>query len=95
MDINTGKLADNDRFKVEYYRTHREKRANMCDVLDIAENIGIAKGIAEGKYKMAVEAAIKFLKLGKLTPEEIAQGVELPLEEVIALSDQLRLRLFK
>ncbi|MBQ9519134.1 MAG: transposase, partial [Firmicutes bacterium] len=45
-----GNLVDDDRFKVEYYRTHREERANMCDVLDKVENRGIAKGKAEGGH---------------------------------------------
>ena len=81
-----GNLADDDRFKVEYYRTHREERANMCEVLDKIIN----EGETRGEHKRAVNAAIRFLKLGKLTPEEIAQGVDLPLDEVIALSKEIK-----
>ena len=85
-----GNLADDDRFKVEYYRTHREERANMCEVLDKVENRGIEKGITEGEHKRAISGAIRMIRRGKDTLEEIADIMELSLEEVTALSKEIK-----
>ncbi len=76
-----GKLTDDDRFKVEYYRDHREERMNMCEWLDKVE--------AKNKREAAIKSALKLLKLGKLTPKEIADSVDLPLEDVVTLEKQL------
>ncbi|MBQ7266024.1 MAG: Rpn family recombination-promoting nuclease/putative transposase [Firmicutes bacterium] len=81
-----GNLADDDRFKVEYYRTHREERANMCEVMDKVEN----RGIEKGEHKKAVSGAIRMIKAGKLTNEEISEYLELPLEEVIAIGKEIK-----
>ena len=53
----------------------------------IAQGIaqGLAQGLAQGAQKQAIEAAINLLKLGKLSPEEIAQAQNLPLEKVLEL----------
>ena len=81
-----GKLTDDDRFKVEYYREHREERANMCEVLDKIIN----EGKAEGAHEKAVSGAMRLIKRGKDTIEEIADIMELPLDEVIALEKQIK-----
>ncbi len=81
-----GNLADDDRFKVEYYRTHREERANMCEVLDKI----ITEGETRGGHERAVSGAIRMIKRGKDTLEEIAEIMDLPLEEVVALSKQIK-----
>lgn len=75
-------LTDDSRFEVEYYREHREERADMCDVLDKVE--------AKGKHTQAVQGAIRMIKSGKFTSEEISEYQDLPLEEVIALSNQIK-----
>ena len=85
-----GKLTDDDRFKVEYYREHREERANMCEVLDKIINEGKAEGRAEGAHEKAVSGAMRLIKRGKDTIEEIADIMELPLDEVIALEKQIK-----
>ena len=80
-----GNLVDDDRFKVEYYRTHREERANMCDVLDKVEN----RGIAKGKHETAVSNALTMLKDG-LGIEKTSLYSGLPMEEVVALSKEVK-----
>ncbi|MBO5562059.1 MAG: Rpn family recombination-promoting nuclease/putative transposase [Firmicutes bacterium] len=80
-----GKLADDDRFKVEYYRTHREERVNMCEVLDKVEN----RGIAKGKHETAVSNALTMLKDG-LGIEKTSLYSGLPVDEVIALSKEIK-----
>ena len=80
-----GKLADDDRFKVEYYRTHREERVNMCEVLDKVEN----RGIAKGKHETAVSNALTMLKDG-LGIEKTSLYSGLSVDEVIALSKEIK-----
>ena len=47
-------------------------------------------GIIEGEHKRAVSGAIRMIKSGKFTNEEISEYQDLPLEEVIALSKQIK-----
>ena len=47
------------------------------------------EGIAEGQQKKAIEAAINLLKMNKLSPEEIAQVLDLPLEKVLELQKEI------
>ena len=58
-----------------------------------AERRGIAKGrasgLAEGAQQNAIANAENFLKLNKLTAEEIAACCSMPLEQVLALKDEI------
>jgi predicted transposase YdaD len=42
-----------------------------------------------GKEAKAIEAAINLLKMKNLSPDEIAQALDLPLEKVLELQQQL------
>jgi predicted transposase YdaD len=42
-----------------------------------------------GKEAKAIEAAINLLKMKNLSPDEIAQALDLPLEKVLELHQQL------
>ena len=48
------------------------------------------EGKAEGVHEKAINGAIRLIKLGKLALEDIAEAMELPLEEVIALEKQIK-----
>ena len=50
---------------------------------------GIEIGKEAGKETKAIEAAINLLKMNKLSPDEIAQVLDLPLEKVLELQQQL------
>ena len=54
---------------------------NMCVALDKIENRGFERGIERGIETTKYETAINFLKMG-LHPEQVAQGVNLPLERI-------------
>ncbi len=54
-----------------------------------AREKGLAEGRAEGRAQGAIDAAIKLLKMNKLSPEEIAQVQDLPLEKVWELQKTL------
>ena len=81
-----GSLTDDDKFKLDYYREHRKEPMNMCEWLDKVVN----EGETRGEHKKAISGAIRMIKAGKLTNEEISDYLELPLEEVIALSNQIQ-----
>jgi hypothetical protein len=46
------------------------------------------KGEARGEAQKEREAIIKFLKKGKLTPEDIADTLEIPLEKVLKIKQE-------
>jgi flagellar assembly protein FliH len=48
---------------------------------------GKAEGFAKGKAEGFAEGVAKLLHSGKLTPEEIAEDLEMPLEQVLAIRD--------
>ena len=50
---------------------------------------GLQEGLEQGAQQKAVEAATNLLRMKVLTPEQIAQGTGLPLDEVLALKEQL------
>ena len=50
---------------------------------------GYAEGREQGAQQKAIESATNFLKMNKLSPEEIAQGTGLPLEQVRELAEAL------
>ena len=54
-----------------------------------AEQRGIEKGIEKGRSETKIENAKNFLRLNKLSCEEIAQCCYLPLEMVLSLKDEL------
>ncbi len=47
------------------------------------------EGKEAGKEAKAIEAAINLLKMNNLSPDEIAQALDLPLEKVLELQEQL------
>ena len=50
---------------------------------------GIQQGIQQGQQQKAIEAAINLLRMKKLSPDEIAQAQDLPLEKVLELQKQI------
>lgn len=67
------KLKDNEKFRLEY----------------AAMNIHDMDLIRESKKEQALEAARNLLAMNILTPEQIAQAVGLPLEQVLDLQKEL------
>ena len=57
--------------------------------MELGYERGRAEGIEEGAQQTAVANAKNFLLLNKLLPEEIAECCSLPLEQVLALKEEL------
>lgn len=53
-------------------------------------NEGFKEGVISGAQQKAIEAAINLLKMEVLTPEQIAQAQDLPLEKVLELQKEIR-----
>ena len=51
---------------------------------------GIEKGMAQGAQQNAIANAKNLLKMNLGTPEQISQAVSLPLEQVLALQNELK-----
>ena len=64
------------------------KKRDYTSGLLAAERRGVAKGIEQGVQQNARENARNLLKEGD-APEKIARCCSLPLEEVLALKDEL------
>jgi len=57
----------------------------MADMRRDGFEEGLEQGREQGAYEKALETARKFLSMG-LSPEQVAQGTNLPLETVLDLA---------
>ena len=57
----------------------------MADMRREGFEEGLEQGREQGAYERALETAKKFLAMG-LSPEQVAQGTNLPLETVLELA---------
>lgn len=58
--------------------------------IDEEKEISFEEGRAEGAQANDIENARNLLRMNLLTEEQISQAVSLPLEQVIALKDELK-----
>ena len=73
-------FVQNSRFIAE-----RDKNTQIHN----AEKRGLEEGLKQGAQQKAIEAAINLLRMKKLSPDEIAQAQNLPLEKVLELQKQI------
>jgi hypothetical protein len=82
-------LAD----KVRFYKQDEVGVKDMCKIVeeygDERAAEAFKQGIKQGAQQQAIEAAINLLKMGILSPEQIAQAQGLSLEKVLELQKQL------
>lgn len=62
----------------------------MNSVVDEIREEGRAMGIEEGKAETSRQTAIRMLKLGKFSYDDIAVCADLPMNEILKLADQLK-----
>ena len=81
-----------ENFLEGFVREQKEEIIAMC-LTEYDEESAIRgwkqDGIEEGMQRKAVEAARNLLAMNVLTPEQIAQAEDLPLEQVLALQKEL------
>ena len=79
-----------------FFVTYKAEVIGMCltefdeeECKRIWHEDGFIDGKNEGRKETAIENARNFLKMKVLTPEQIAQGVGLPVEEVLEISKEI------
>lgn len=77
LDALVKKMKENDKFRQEYM------------AMNLHDYDMIRKGREEGARQQALEAAANLLRMGVLTPEQIAQAQGLSLEEVLDLQGKI------
>ena len=80
MQVRTKKIKQDDKFRSLYLAM------NLHD-FDIREE---AK--EEGAQQKAIEAAINLIKMKLGTPEQIAQAQGLPLQKVLELQEEIKVK---
>ena len=81
--ISLSNISANRDLWIAQYRKEISERDQISSMAAMLKE-GLEKGIEQGKKQKAIESAKIFLKMG-LTAEQVAQGVGLPIEEVIKL----------
>ena len=66
----------------------------LCAKYDYKMDIAVKQEEAfnDGQLKKAIEATINLLKMDVLTPEQISQAQDLPLEKVLELKEQITVK---
>jgi hypothetical protein len=80
-EMNYSELAE----KVRY---HKQEKGGLTTMCRIVEDYGKERE-AKGKKENAISNAKNFLRMNLGAPEQIAQGTGLPLEQVLALKEEL------
>ena len=70
--------------RVRYFKEDTKGVTTMCRAMEEMRDATAR----EARYQQAIEIALKMLKTGKMTYDEIANMVELPVEEVKALDSK-------
>lgn len=81
LSLLVEKIKENEKFRREYAAMNLHDR----DIMRVAKK----EGIAQGEHDKAVESAQNLLAMNVVTPEQIAQAIGLPLEEVLNLQAEL------
>ena len=88
------KLAEEAKSNLQWKRQYMEwERQRVYDFeagMEKGLAQGLEKGLAEGLSQKAIEDASNLLKMNLGTPEQIAQAVSLPLEQILDLSKKLQ-----
>ena len=84
-------LTNDNKFESIYNEniSNAEGGVNMCDFLDTVEARGKAAGRSEGKLEGKAEIIQELLKAGKMTVEQIADMLKLPVEKVNELAEMV------
>ena len=75
--------------KARYFKQDEKGVATMCKLMEDMRNEAAHEAAHKAERESARKTAKRFLKMGKLSHEEIADGTGLPLEEVKALEEEI------
>lgn len=79
-----------------FFKIHKAEVIGMCltefdeeEAKRVWHEDGYTEGLTEGAQKKAEEAAINLIKMNILSPEQIAQAQDLPLEKILELQKSI------
>ena len=75
--------------KARYFKQDEKGVATMCKLMEDMRNEAAHEAAHKAERESARKTAKRFLKMGKLSHEEIADGTGFPLEEVKALEEEI------
>ena len=88
------KLAEEAKSNLQWKRQYMEWERQRVYDFEAGREKGLAQGLeqglAEGISQKAIESATNLLKMNLGSPEQIAQAVSLPLEQILELSKTLQ-----
>ncbi len=84
-EMNYSELAE----KVRFHKQETEGVRTMCRIVEEYGKEREAEGLKRGVHETAIANAKNFLRMNLGSPEQIAQGTGLPLEQVLALKEEL------
>ncbi len=84
------KLAEDAKHNLQWKRQYMEWERQRVYDFEAGREKGLAQGLEKGLSQKAIEDASNLLKMNLGTPEQIAQAVSLPLEQILELSKTLQ-----
>ena len=84
-EMNYSELAE----KVRYHKQETEGVRTMCRIVEEYGKEREAEGLKRGMRKNAIANAKNLLRMNLGSLEQISQAVSLPLEQVLALKEEL------
>ena len=84
-EMNYSELAE----KVRYHKQETEGVRNMCRIVEEYGKEREAEGLKRGIHRNAIANAKNLLRMNLGSLEQISQAVSLPLEQVLALKEEL------
>ena len=73
-------------YETEFPESMKEAMVNVCNWNEVFEERGMIKGRQEGVEQNKIDNALRLIANGKLSLEDIASCVDLPLEKVQELA---------
>ena len=84
------KLAEDAKHNLQWKRQYMEWERQRVYDFEAGREKGLEQGLEKGISQKAIESATNLLKMNLGTPEQIAQAVSLPLEQILDLSKKLQ-----
>ena len=73
-------------YQTEFPESMKKEMVNVCNWNEVFEERGMIKGRQEGAEQNKIDNALRLIANGKLSLEDIASCVDLPLEKVQELA---------
>ncbi len=93
MDVYQNFISDNMNYdelakRARYFKQDEKGVATMCKIMEDMRNEAAREAAQKAEQDKAKKTAVRLIKLGKMTLEEIAEATELTLDMVKELENQ-------